>query len=72
LVTTATDIVWIPVATAARILEVSPRQVHRYIEDGKLPNVRRLGNLGWKDVSFDDVMNMVARGTQIDILQGAL
>jgi hypothetical protein len=71
-VTTANDIVWIPVATAARILEVSPRQIGRYIENGLLPRFRRLGELGWREVPFDDVMNLVARGTQIDILQNAL
>jgi hypothetical protein len=48
---------WIDVSQAARILEVSNRQVRRYVEQGLL-EARRIGHRGWIEVSYADVCRL--------------
>lgn len=45
---------WVSVATAARILNVSARQVRRLVESGILRG-RRLTGRGWIQISYESV-----------------
>ena len=50
---------WISVAAAKRMLGKSHTQIYRYIDAGKI-RTKRVGTLGWKMVSREDVEAMMS------------
>jgi hypothetical protein len=54
---TAEMTTWVSVATAARLLNCTPRMVRYYADTGRIRS-RRLGPRGWIQVALEDAVTL--------------